>query len=668
MNDNLRKIWVDKLSLSSLTGIFKILCRYKHATICYIERSYAAFMIILFVKLVKIFNIHLQQLTYSLGDMYYEGSETSLGMEVYYILPEVAYEILQKIKENSMYDKLSHILPREKVDIYFEKKISEELYPTIRLLLIARWHKENKKDSGKDIILCPDTDVILVLKQIRRYKTLSLETYKSIDFLLDFLKVKLKSSRAIFCPRRLRDYFNSSIKNNIAIHYSERGSSIFWHPNSDVTLARMVVYVDYPILNSRKVLSQLEEDGIKWVALSKGIVDYPDNMLSKKSFNSRLKGHAPYRDIINKDVLKNCHSDWYLRNTATELLSGVNFWTQFYKNFGIRILFDIGAQFSEGISQNIASDFVDVICVGAQKSQVTMQRHQPFLRYNSKHIYFIWGSETLRYMDISKATRYFIISGHPLVDESKKYTSQRKNERDSQKKKGIKFIITLFDNAYDSDSPFSKKMMKYFYSHFFQWLMDDEELLIIAKEKRGNNLDKIALEMNDSMDRVVKTGRFIRFDNPLNYLPSRVSYNSDMVIGIGISSAVIEAVIAGCRGIHCDLSENRVHNFYRWGYEKIVFDDIDRMIAALKRYKENPAHEPGLGDWSSHIDKLDPFHDGKAGERVGAYIRWLLERFDKGEGRDDAIRYANERYAERWGIDKVIDVNSQIRGEYAESF
>ena len=110
----------------------------------------------------------------------------------------------------------------------------------------------------------------------------------------------------------------------------------------------------------------------------------------------------------------------------------------------------------------------------------------------------------------------------------------------------------------------------------------------------------------------------------------------------------------GYGGVDCDLTSLRSHPFYQWGYEKVVFDDIDKMMVSLKRYKENPNNEPELGDWSLHLDELDPFRDGRGGERIGTYIRCLLEVFKKGGNRDEAIRNANKLYSERWGSDKVI--------------
>ena len=46
--------------------------------------------------------------------------------------------------------------------------------------------------------------------------------------------------------------------------------------------------------------------------------------------------------------------------------------------------------------------------------------------------------------------------------------------------------------------------------------------------------------------------------------------------------------------------------------------------------------------------------DGKASLRMGQYINWLLEIFNQGKTREEAIAYANEKYAGAWGKGNVI--------------
>ena len=135
--------------------------------------------------------------------------------------------------------------------------------------------------------------------------------------------------------------------------------------------------------------------------------------------------------------------------------------------------------------------------------------------------------------------------------------------------------------------------------------------------------------------------------------PGRALSTLLVSVGIGISTAASEAVAAGGRAIHCDLTAMRSHSFYQWGYEKVVFDNMDRMMTALKRYMADPASEPGLGDFSSAMGQIDPFCDGKAGERIGSYIANLLQSFDSDLNRDQAIHKANEDYALKWGQENV---------------
>jgi len=60
------------------------------------------------------------------------------------------------------------------------------------------------------------------------------------------------------------------------------------------------------------------------------------------------------------------------------------------------------------------------------------------------------------------------------------------------------------------------------------------------------------------------------------------------------------------------------------------------------------------------LDELDPFRDGRAAERMGTYISWLLEGFRAGFDRETVMADAAERYGARWGKDKVTSINCRI--------
>ena len=76
------------------------------------------------------------------------------------------------------------------------------------------------------------------------------------------------------------------------------------------------------------------------------------------------------------------------------------------------------------------------------------------------------------------------------------------------------------------------------------------------------------------------------FDKDISQLSSDAARIADISVGIKISSAVTEAVLAGCRGIHYYNSLPYWKDYYKWGYEKLVFDDLDGMIDAIKDIKK----------------------------------------------------------------------------------
>ena len=59
------------------------------------------------------------------------------------------------------------------------------------------------------------------------------------------------------------------------------------------------------------------------------------------------------------------------------------------------------------------------------------------------------------------------------------------------------------------------------------------------------------------------------------------------------------------------------------------------------------------------LDELDPFRDGRAAERMGTYLQWLLEGFRAGLDRETVMADAAERYTAAWGKDKVMQVNAR---------
>jgi hypothetical protein len=189
------------------------------------------------------------------------------------------------------------------------------------------------------------------------------------------------------------------------------------------------------------------------------------------------------------------------------------------------------------------------------------------------------------------------------------------------------------------------------------WVLDDRTIGLLIKSKKPTVFSSLS-GIHPLLNEAETTGRCIRLEDEYGRMPSDAAAAADIAIGISISSAVTEAVLAGCRGVHLDLANAHWHEFYQWGYGRIIFNDMEQMMSALVEFKECPQRRPEFGDWTPFLDHLDPFRDGQAGKRIGTYMRWCLEGFDKDLDRDQVLHRANSMYADQWGGDKIIDMHS----------
>jgi hypothetical protein len=59
------------------------------------------------------------------------------------------------------------------------------------------------------------------------------------------------------------------------------------------------------------------------------------------------------------------------------------------------------------------------------------------------------------------------------------------------------------------------------------------------------------------------------------------------------------------------------------------------------------------------LNELDPFRDGRAADRMGMFLSWLLQGLKAGKDRNVVMANAAERYGQMWGYDKITEVNDR---------
>ncbi|MFH0771201.1 MAG: hypothetical protein V1933_01100, partial [Candidatus Omnitrophota bacterium] len=393
----------------------------------------------------------------------------------------------------------------------------------------------------------------------------------------------------------------------------------------------------------RRVINLIEIFGFRWVCLGKVFSDIKAPVWYPKKF---------YMETRLKNNPKSPLEEW-IHIVGKRLIKDVSYWRSFIREFNVKLMFVKDERLPETIAQNIAFEIAGdkggFLC-GHQRSELSYPAGS-LLGSHPKNILFTWSDRSRDYFNQNLDPLLAnVITGYSFDVIYKSASGDIKNRVDALRAEGIKIVVTLFDNVHGGMSnPISTPLIKEFYEVFLNWALEDRETAILIKSKKRLVLDKLD-DIRELIKKAQEAGRCLIVEE--NKLPTEVSRFSDFAVGIGISTSVTESALAGCRGIHCDLTGLKSHHFYKWGSEKIIFSSAVRLVAALKRYKDDPKNEPDLGDWSSYMDMIDPFRDGKAGERSGSYMRWLLEGFRKGIRRREVIDYANNLYSQKWAKNK----------------
>ena len=235
--------------------------------------------------------------------------------------------------------------------------------------------------------------------------------------------------------------------------------------------------------------------------------------------------------------------------------------------------------------------------------------------------------------------------------------------------RGASFIICLLDeNSLDDKrrGP-SHEFRGENYRYLLDRLLKDPTLGLVLKPKKAATLRRRLGPVAPMLDAALVTGRCVLFEQGVlatPELPCEASLASDVTIGLLFgATAAMESALAGTPTLLIDREMVTYHPLYSLGQEKVVFRDWDSLWETLTAYRRDPASVPGFGDWSSLLRDLDPFQDGRAAQRMGEYIGWLVQGLAQDLSRSEAMELARRRYVAIWGEDKVLD----LRGDSIDS-
>lgn len=224
---------------------------------------------------------------------------------------------------------------------------------------------------------------------------------------------------------------------------------------------------------------------------------------------------------------------------------------------------------------------------------------------------------------------------------------------------GAKHIIAYFDETTADDARwmYGHKFLQDNYSFWLNKVIQHKEFAIIFKPKVPITLRRRLGPVAAILRAAEQTGRCFVFEGGVPqsiFPPATAALASDIAIQEILTggTAGVESALAGVKTLLMDLEGWPLSPLHKLGPD-VVFKDWLSAWEACVEYFQDPQSRPHFGDWSSMIDELDPFHDGRAAERMSAYLKELLEGLRRQETPSNVMEMAAERYAHRWGKDKV---------------
>jgi len=333
----------------------------------------------------------------------------------------------------------------------------------------------------------------------------------------------------------------------------------------------------------------------------------------------------------------------------------------FFRSFGIKVEVNSGHTdiIHQKIPRQLALEALGGVSVGYQSSCIPI----PSIGEGSAaDVYFLFGPYYYpRVHEMGNINNVIINCGY-ITDYS--FATVKENSRYLRKKimeNGAKFIICYFDENSSDDrlSVLTNKKSAYIFRKLLDLVISDKTIGLICNPKRPKTLRKRLHSINNILEKAEATGRciFMGGDYMTNNYPTEVAQASDIVISLlGGGTTALESVLSGKRVVYLDLEGFYSFDEYDWGRDTVVFDNLDSLMVAIGKYRSNPELFDTLGNFDliPTIKQKDPYQDGKAAERMGQYLHWLLETFNEGKTREEAIQYANQNYAEMWGSQHVL--------------
>ena len=573
------------------------------------------------------------------------------------------FELQTAIVGSDLYKTLKHkSWLQDRVTPYIEKGIVDEgiMNPEsasriLFLIQVVHWHKEQE-------IKHPNLSTLFIIKKrpwffaykdyAENYGIQLLEAKTWLDKKYN-LSIFFKKCTTLYIFLRNIKYFQSftNKKNNLPKLYLEgRGdvdmenngyhSDFFWLLNSNFKTKNLLYQV---FLKSER--RELEVYGINTTSgyapsITYRNLDFIENLQITRSGMHRQESRQLKSMLVTYNAMRKFWISFFRHNNVKVYM----FWHRFnnthiaisdaIKNVGgVSVYWPISFDGFEGIECCSDTDILFSF------SHFSMSLEQ---KINSR---FLYG----------------IITGYPRDYASSLLRGEAQDLRQKMQNSGAKKIIFVIDENSIDDSRWhtGHALQRENYSYIIDKVLTTSWLGVIFKPKAAKTLRSRLNGISEMLAEAENTGRCHIYEDSNRFTtsapPILAALSSDVCIHAHLSAGTgaLECALEGIPTLLIDREGTPNSKLQELPKGKVVFDNWPTAIESVMENFNTPGGIPGFGDWSSIIDDLDPFRDGKAAYRMGEYLSWIIKGFEQGLAREIVMYNAAERYKKEWGEDKV---------------
>lgn len=677
-----------KIRFFSYLGAFHLISMYffskSYDEIYYFDISKTCKTLLWLLRLkrfVKPFKFHLSEIRENSGESYFPRI---YGKDLIDVCDAIKEEILEKNPFINAFGKMFNI---EKIMVYFRKIANREISDIVVFLNVVAWYRKQLFGREPNVIefSIEKTPFFNILREfaLKKYN-ITLSSHFSLRKIFKFFYLlggNLYLSTVvciipIINALRIFTKHSNQIASNrtsplIASLYTLRGLTFDmtqrcdfpWLLTSNIPHEQVLIYFEREdVPPTDDMVTVLKQQGINYMAMSKNSTaskEMPVYKLTIKVTNMLFGFTARVLFLACKEILNIRFRSLVYLSEAVYFIREYSKAYDFYRTNGIKINIDFIDHDPHRIPRHLALESAGGISISHQMTNWPIPN---IILGSCADVMFLFGPYYYQtFLKSGSCNNSVIFLGY-LADYS--FVTVRERSRNLRKKlidNGAKFVICYFDENSSDDRmsiiPNSRSVL--IYKHFLNWVLLDKTIGLICSPKRPKTLLKRLPDIGELAQRAKDTGRCVFMDGEYaadNY-PTEAAQAADVAISLLIGGTTsLENFLSGVRVVYLDMEGLYSYPEYRSGKNTLVFDNLDNLTSAINKYRYNMEafDEFGNINLAPGIRDKDPFHDGRAAERMGQYINWLLEMFNQGKTREEAIEYANQRYASLWGEENVV--------------